>query len=192
VVAVMLGGFAVGSRFGVAPAWVAAAAAVALAGYSWRRARITPARVLAAAHLPFAVFVLALGVVVAALDDSFLGALVSRLLPSEVSLSGLLGVAALAMVLANLVNNLPATLLLVPLAAPLGTTAVLAALVGLNVGSGLAYPGSLANLLWRRTLHRAGQPPSPRTFHALAACATAPAVVTAVVAVWGWGALLGG
>ncbi len=37
--------------------------------------------------------------------------------------------------LANVVTNLPATLPLVPLVAPLATTAVLAALVGLNVGS---------------------------------------------------------
>lgn len=192
VVAAMLVGFAVGSRFDVAPAWVAAGAAVVLAGYSWRRARVTPARVLAAAHLPFALFVLALGVVVAALDDSFLGSLVTRLLPSEVSLLGLLGVAALALVLANLVNNLSATLLLVPLAAPLGTSAVLAALVGLNVGSGLTYPGSLANLLWRRTLHRSGQSPSGSTFHALAACATVPALVAAVAVVWGWTGVLGG
>ncbi|MGN6128708.1 MAG: SLC13 family permease [Nocardioidaceae bacterium] len=192
VVAAMLGGFAVGSRFDVAPAWVAAAAAVVLAGYSLHRGRVTPARVLGAAHLPFALFVLALGVVVAALDDSFLGALVAHLVPSGTSLPGLLGVAVLAMVLANLVNNLPATLLLVPLAAPLGTAAVLAALVGLNVGSGLAYPGSLANLLWRRTLTRAGRTPSARTFHALSALATAPALVAAVAVLWGWTGVLGG
>ena len=192
VVAAMLAGFAVASRFGVAPAGVAAAAAVVLAGYSLHRGRVTPARALSAAHLPFALFVLALGVVVAALDDSFLGALVAGLLPSSTSLPALLGVAVLAMVLANLVNNLPATLLLVPLAAPLGTSAVLAALVWLNVGSGLAYPGSLANLLWRRTLAGVGRMPSGRTFHALSALATVPALVTAVAVLWGWTRVLGG
>ena len=41
-----------------------------------------------------------------------------------------------------------------PLLAPLGTPAVLAALLGLNIGSGLTWTGSLANLLWRRTLVR--------------------------------------
>ena len=66
----------------------------------------------------------------------------------------------LATVLANLLTNLSATLLLVPMLAPLGTTAVLAALLGLNIGSGLTYTGSLANLLWRRTLVRHGVRPS--------------------------------
>ena len=59
---------------------------------------------------------------------------------------------------ASLLTNLSATILLVPLVAPLGTTAVLAALLGLNIGSGLTWTGSLANLLWRRTLVR-GRPP---------------------------------
>ncbi len=98
----------------------------------------------------------------------------------------LLGVALLATLLANLVNNLPATLLLVPLAAPLGETAVLAALVGLGVGSSLTYAGSLANLLWRRTLRRHGLEASTRTFHTLSALVTLPAVVTGVVVLWAW------
>ena len=62
--------------------------------------------------------------------------------------------------LADLVTNLSATLLLVPLLVPLGGTAILAALIGLNVGSGLTWTGSLANLLWRRGLDRLELPPS--------------------------------
>ena len=65
--------------------------------------------------------------------------LVADLLPSSHSLPDLLLLALVATVLSNLVNNLPATLLLVPLAAPLGTVAVLATLVGLNVGSSLTW-----------------------------------------------------
>ncbi len=65
--------------------------------------------------------------------------------------------AVLATVLAALLTNLSATILLVPMVAPLGTTAVLAALLGLNIGSGLTWTGSLANLLWRRTLVRSGR-----------------------------------
>jgi arsenical pump membrane protein len=190
VVALMLVGFAVGSPAGIAPAWVAALAAVVLAGYSLHRGRVRPATVVRAAHLPFAVFVLGLGVVVAGLSDSFLGAAVSALLPAAGSLPALLGIALTATLLANLVNNLPATLLVVPLVAPLGTTAVLAALMGLNVGSGLTYPGSLANLLWRRTLTRRGHPPRARDFHALSAVVTLPAVVVGVVAVWAWSGVL--
>ena len=186
VVGLMLCGFAALSPFGVAPAWVAAAAALALGGWSIRRRRVSLLELGRATHVTFAVFVLCLGVVVAAVTDSFLGDLVAHALPSGHGLAALLGVALLATLLANLVNNLPATLLLVPLAAPLGQTAVLAALVGLGVGSSLTYAGSLANLLWRRTLRRHGLEASTRTFHALSALVTLPAVVTGVVVLWAW------
>jgi arsenical pump membrane protein len=186
VVALMLVGFAVASPLGVAPAWVAGTAAVVLAGHALRHRRVTTRRVLNAAHLPFGVFVLCLGVVVAALSETFLGDVVGDLVPSGSGLLALLTIALLATALANLVNNLPATLLLVPLVAPLGVTAVLAALVGLNVGSGLTYAGSLANLLWRRTLKRHGSPPSSRDFHLLSALVTLPAVALGVTTLAAW------
>src|SRR5436190_9271178 len=182
----MLVGFAALYPLGVAPAWVAAAAAIVLAGWSTRRRRVTVAALARSTHAGFAVFVLCLGVVVAAVSDSFLGDLVARSLPDGHGLGALLLVALLATLLANLVNNLPATLLLVPLVAPLGQTAVLAALIGLGVGSSLTYAGSLANLLWRRTLRRHGLEASTRTCHALSALVTLPAVVTAVVVLWPW------
>ena len=49
-------------------------------------------------------------------------------------------------------NNLPAVLVLLPLAAPSGAGAVLAVLIGVNIGPNLTYTGSLATLLWRRDL----------------------------------------
>ena len=186
VVGLMLTGFAALSPFGVAPAWVAVVAAAALGGYSSARRRMRAGAMLGAAHLPFAVFVLGLGVVVAGLAHSFLGDLVSSVLPHGTGLGALLLVALVATVLANLVNNLPATLLLVPLVAPLGTTAVLAALVGLGAGSGLSYTGSLANLLWRRSMLRGGNRPSALEFHRLAVLVTPPAVALGVVVLWAW------
>jgi arsenical pump membrane protein len=96
-------------------------------------------------------------------------------------------VAALsATFLANVVNNLPATLLLLPLLAPVGVGAILAALVGVNVGSGLTWTGALANLLWQRTLTRGGAPPTSREFHAVSLVLTPPAVVLAVLTLWAW------
>lgn len=190
VVALMLVGFAALSPLGVEPAWVAGGAAVALAGHATRRRTMGVGDVLHSAHTSFVVFVLCLGVVVAGLSATFLGDLVAAAVPDGSGLWSLLTIALLATLLANLVNNLPATLLLVPLVAPLGVTAVLAALVGLGVGSGLTYAGSLANLLWRRALVRQGTPPSARDFHLLSALVTLPAVVVGTVVLWAWAPLV--
>lgn len=165
VVALMLVGFAVLSRWDVAPAWVSSAAAVVLVGWAGVRRLVRPRDVARAAHPSFALLVLALGVAVAAVSTGFLGDLVEGLVPSGTSFLALLAVAVLATVLATLLTNLSATILLVPMVAPLGTTAVLAALLGLNIGSGLTWTGSLANLLWRRTLVQSGREASSAAFH---------------------------
>ncbi len=193
VLGVMLLGFAGLSPLGVEPFWVAGAAGVVLAVRGLTRGTLSTRRLVDSAHLPFAVFVLGLAVVVAGVATSFLGGLLDDLVGASVprpptgdlsGLVGLLAVAAVATVLANVVNNLPATLLLLPLVAPLGTPALLAALVGVNVGAALTYPGSLANLLWRRVLVRAGAPPPTRTFHLHGAVVTPVAVVVAVATLW--------
>jgi arsenical pump membrane protein len=165
VVASMLVAFAVLSRWDVAPAWASSAAALVLVGWAGVRRLVGPRDVARAAHPSFALLVLALGVAVAAVATGFLGDLVEGLVPSGTSFPALLAVAVLATVLAALLTNLSATILLIPMVAPLGTTAVLAALLGLNIGSGLTWTGSLANLLWRRTLVRSGQRVSSAAFH---------------------------
>ncbi|MEO5709624.1 MAG: SLC13 family permease [Nocardioidaceae bacterium] len=63
--------------------------------------------------------------------------------------------------------------------------------VGVGVGSSLTYTGSLANLLWRRTVLRHGGDASARTFHVLSAIVTLPAVVVAVVVLWAWAPIVG-
>jgi arsenical pump membrane protein len=103
-------------------------------------------------------------------------------LPDGTGFASLLLIAVLATVLANLLTNLSATLLLVPLLAPLGDAAVLAALLGLNIGSGLSYTGSLANLLWRRGMVRLGHPPSMRGFHRVSLLVTPVSLLSAVAA----------
>jgi arsenical pump membrane protein len=165
VVALMLVGFAVLSRWDLAPAWSSAGAALVLVTWAGRRRLVGPRDVARAAHPSFALLVLALGVAVTAVEAGFLGDLVEGLVPSGTSLAALLAVAVLATVLAALLTNLSATILLVPMVAPLGTTAVLAALLGLNIGSGLTWTGSLANLLWRRTLVRSGERVTSAAFH---------------------------
>jgi arsenical pump membrane protein len=165
VVGLMLAGFAVLSRWDVAPAWVSSAAALVLVAWAAARRLVRPRDVARAAHPSFALLVLALGVTVAAVSTGFLGDLVARLVPDDTSFLALLAVSVLATALAALLTNLSATILLVPLVAPLGATAVLAALLGLNIGSGLTWTGSLANLLWRRTLSRSGRRVSSAAFH---------------------------
>lgn len=180
VVAAMLAGFAVGSPLGVEPCWVSTIAAVVLVGWAHHRGLVTVREAGHAAHPAFAVFVLCLGVVVEALSVGFLGDLVADLLPGGTTYLDLLAIAVLATVLANLLTNLSATLLLVPLLAPLGDVAVLAALLGLNIGSGLTYTGSLANLLWRRTLLRIGERPSLAELHRVSLVATPLSLLAAV------------
>jgi arsenical pump membrane protein len=184
VVLMMLAGFAVVSPFGVDPWYVAALAAVVLSAHAVRRRSAAPREIIASAQLPFALFVLALAVVVRAVSDAFVGRAVRDVMPHGTGLGALLLIALVCTVTANLVNNLPATLLVLPVVSPLGTTAVLAALVGLGVGSGLTYPGSLANLLWRRTLTGLGHRPSAVTFHVHAALVTPVALVVGTAVLW--------
>ncbi|MGA8248094.1 MAG: SLC13 family permease [Nocardioides sp.] len=184
VVLLMLVGFAAVSPFGGQPWWVSLAAAVVLGAWAFRRGLVGLRDVVHAANPAFALWVLALGVVVAALAIGFLGDAVQRTVPDSLSLGGLLVIALVATLLANLVTNLSATLLLVPLVAPLGTTGVLAALLGLNIGSGLTWTGSLANLLWRRTLTAYDATPGHAAFHRVSVLLTPPALLAAVLALW--------
>ncbi|ANW22659.1 arsenic transporter (plasmid) [Streptomyces clavuligerus] len=179
-----LAGFLVASFAGVEPVWVAAAGAAVLAVRSLARRRTTPAGIVRAAALPFLAFVLALGVVVRAVVDNGLAAALGRLVPEGTSLVALLGLAALAAVLANALNNLPAVLVLLPLAAPIGPGAVLAVLLGVNIGPNLTYTGSLATLLWRRVVHAHDSDVDLREFTRLGLLTTPAALVGSVVALW--------
>jgi arsenical pump membrane protein len=184
VVVLMLVGFAVVSPFGGEPWWVSLAAAAVLAAYAVRRGLARPVHLVHAAHPGFAIWVLALGVVVAGLARGFLGDAVRDLTPASAGLGALLVIALLATGLASLLTNLSATLLLVPVVAPLGIPAVLAALLGLNIGSGLTWTGSLANLLWRRTLTRRGVRPDNARFHRVSLTLTPVSLLAAVVVLW--------
>ncbi|HEX2892618.1 MAG TPA: SLC13 family permease [Marmoricola sp.] len=189
-VAVMLAGFGVGSVIGLDPAWIAGGAAVVLATRARRRGEASFGRLAHSTHASFAVFVLALGLVVATLGRGPLGDLLAAVVPDGSGLVALLTTALVGAVLANLVNNLPATLLLVPLVAPLGPVPALAALIGINLGSSMTWSGSLANLLWRRSvLHHGGRVHS-RDFHGVALLATPVALVAGVAVLDLWAQLV--
>jgi arsenical pump membrane protein len=192
VVALTLAGFVIASAAGVSPAWAALAGAAVLAGRALVRRRTTPLGLLQAADLPFGVFVLGLGIVVAAVVGNGFGSALRPLLPAGTSLPALLAIAALAAALANVCNNLPAVLVLLPLAAPSGAGAVLAVLLGVNIGPNLTYTGSLATLLWRRTLRRHGSEPDLGEFTRLGLATVPAGLVLAVLALWAGLRALGG
>jgi arsenical pump membrane protein len=106
--------------------------------------------------------------------------------------AALLAAALLAAVLANLINNLPAVLVLLPLATPAGPGAVLAVLLGVNIGPNLTFTGSLATLLWRRVLHESGSGPSLREFTKLGLLTVPAGLVLAVLALWAALHVIGG
>jgi arsenical pump membrane protein len=184
VVACTLAGFVLTSAVGVNPAWAALAGAVVLAARALAQRRTTPGGLARAAGVPFLVFVLALGIVVRAVVDNGLAGALGHLVPTATSLPDLLAVAALAAVLANVINNLPAVLVLLPLTAPVGPGAVLAVLLGVNIGPNLTYAGSLATLLWRRIVHDHDTDVDLVEFTRLGLLTVPAALTLAVLALW--------
>ena len=136
------------------------------------------------ASVSFLVFVLALGVVVHAVMLNGMDTAMSKVLPAGAGLASLLAIAAVAAVLANVVNNLPATLVLLPLVVPSGPAAILAVLLGVNIGPNLTYVGSLSNLLWRRVLRRHDVEAGVGEYTRLGVCTVPAALVVAVVGLW--------
>ena len=184
VVACTLAGFAVTSVAGVNPAWAALAGAAVLAARALAQRRTTPAAIVRAANIPFLFFVLGLGIVVRAVVDNGLAGALGPLLPGGVTLPALLGIAALSAVLANVINNLPAVLVLLPLALPAGPGAVLAVLLGVNIGPNLTYAGSLATLLWRRIAREHDTSVDLGEFTRLGLLTVPAALLLAVLALW--------
>ncbi|MBZ6293409.1 arsenic transporter [Streptomyces olivaceus] len=186
VVALTLAGFALASPAGLDPAWAALGGVVVLGARALSRRHVTVRELAGAASPLFCLFVLALGVVVEAVVAGGPAADgLARLLPDGDSLPALLGVAAVAALLANAVNNLPAVLALLPLAAPGGPAQVLAVLIGVNLGPNLTYVGSLATLLWRRILHRHGMEVDLGRFTLLGLLTVPTTLAASTVALWG-------
>lgn len=181
VVGLTLVGFAVSSIVGVAPVWFATAGAVALT-VAHRPPSLR--EVIGAAEPTFLVFVLGLGVVVEAAGAHGLSSVVRSLLPTGSDLPALLAVAGVSAVLANLVNNLPATLIIVAVVSASAPGGVLAMLIGVNVGPNLTYVGSLATLLWRRIIHAHDEEIDAAQFLKLGALTVPVTLVAATVCLW--------
>jgi arsenical pump membrane protein len=122
--------------------------------------------------------------VVRAVVDNGLADGLDQLVPNGTGLPELLALAALAALLANVINNLPAVLVLLPLAVPVGHGAVLAVLLGVNIGPNLTYAGSLATLLWRRILRDHDTDAHLGEFTRLGLLTVPAALGVSVVALW--------
>lgn len=161
---------------GLEPAWPAGIAAlVLLAALAWRR----PGR-LRAVQVPWtmvaATSVVLTVVIVAAqhgLQD-LMNDLVGDAQPWRT--------AAVGVVAANLINNLPAYLSLEPAAAA-GPDSLMGLLVGVNAGPIITLWGSLATLLWLDRCRRAGVPVRIGTFMARSAVVAVAAVGAGVLAI---------
>ncbi|MFZ0179744.1 MAG: SLC13 family permease [Candidatus Dormiibacterota bacterium] len=184
VVALTLIGFFVTSAFNVSPAFAALGGALVLAVPAVGRGLTTVRNIVLSIDVPFLAFVLALGLVVKAISLHGLGSVVTHLVPGGAGLGSLLVIAVVAAVLANIINNLPAALLLLPAVAGAGSGPVLAVLIGVNTGPNLTYVRSLATLLWRRVLVRHGEELPIAEFLRLGIITVPPVLITATVALW--------
>jgi len=177
-------GFVVASAIGVALVWPVAAGAGVLAVRQLIGRRNTVGDVMEAANLSFALFVVGLAVIVRGIQENGVGDLLSAALPDGVGLVALLAAAGIGAVLANLVGNIAATLVLVPAAALAGTPAILALLIGVNIGANLSYLGSHSMLVWRRILPPYAAAPSPLEFTKIGVLTAPPTLIAATVALW--------
>ena len=190
VVVATLAGFTLTSFAGINPAWAAFGGALLLAVRSLRRRDISVGGIVRAAAVPFLLFVLCLGLVVQALVGNGLGTVIARVLPHGSSLPALLAIAAIAAATANMVNNLPAVLLLLAAVTSGGTPPgqvagpVLAILIGVNIGPNLTYAGSLATLLWRRLLAERDHDVDLAEFTRLGLATVPLGLVAATAALW--------
>jgi arsenical pump membrane protein len=184
VVIATLAGFAATSLAGINPAWAALAGVIVLGSRALAQRRSTPAELVRAAAPLFCLFVLALGVVVKAVTVNGLGSAVHDVMPQATGLPALLAYAVAGAVLANVVNNLPAVLILLPVAGAIGPAAVLAVLLGVNLGPNLTYVGSLATLLWRRVLGTHEIPVELGRFTRLGLLAVPTTLIGATVVLW--------
>ena len=179
----MLPAFFVAGIVGFGVEWIALGAAAILAITFVVRGTIT---LELAKTVPWQVlfFVIGLFLTVAAALDAGLGQQVATLLAAlnGTALPDLLSSMGISAGLANLVNNLPAFLVIGPHVVGSQMAAVL---VGVNAGPMLTPIGSLATVLWLHLIRRHGaDAPSTKTIIKFGMIATPPIVLTGTLGVW--------
>jgi arsenical pump membrane protein len=187
LIGVILAGLVVAPALSVPPWLVATVGAAVMAVRAMATGRRALGRILLEANPLFVLFVAGLAVVVDGATGHGLQQGISRILPIGDDWPALIALAGIAAVRANLVNNLPATLVLLGAIAAAGDSsaaAVLAILIGVNIGPNLTYTGSLATLLWRRILLRGRHSADLSTFTRLGLLTVPPSLLAAATALW--------
>ncbi|OJU93611.1 MAG: hypothetical protein BGO23_13280 [Solirubrobacterales bacterium 67-14] len=179
-----LAGLMASGPLGIEPLAIVWGSALVFAVSELARGRAGTFELLRATRPLFLIGLLALGGLAWLLGNLGLTGLLADLVPSGHGLASLLAVAAGAALLSNLVNNIPATLLLLPAVAPAGEGALLAMLIGVGVGPNLAYPGSIANLLWRREMIRGGAAISWPEFTRIGLVTVPAGILAATTLLW--------
>lgn len=129
-------------------------------------------------------FVLSMFVIVSALDDSGATALLGKLLGEENVVFSYGLSSALA---ANMINNIPMSVLYVPVLGTLpetvATSAAFGAIVGSNIGAFITPVGALAGIMWMSLLKRYGVSFSFGKFVRYGAVTAIPAILAALAVI---------
>jgi arsenical pump membrane protein len=173
-------GLVPGILLGGDPTVVVTVAALALVAVFAVRRR----DVLAVRLVPWrlALFVLGLAVVVETLLRHGADRVVAAVTGDGTALPDLVQVAGVGAASSNLLNNLPAYLVVEPDAAGSGVDRLLALLIGTNIGPLVLLWGSLATLLWRERCRARGVHVSARHFAAVGLMGMPVVLVAATVA----------
>lgn len=181
VLALTVAGFVGTSSVHVSPAWAAIAGCVLMLLPRLPR-NVDPIGLIRAASPFFCLTVLGLAVAVDEVSRRWLHGALTHVVPAGSGFTALVAMAVVAAIASNLVNNIPATLVLLPLVE--GRPAlILAMLVGVNIGPNLTLVGSLANLLWRRQLPDTARP-SIKDFHVFGLLSVPAVLIATTSALW--------
>lgn len=167
-------------------AWAPLAGSGLLAAVGLGGRRVGPRPLLGGISWPLFVFVLGMALVVRGFERAWLDRLDVRL-PSDIGPAMLVAVGGTALG-SNVVNNVPMTLLSLPLVAradpAVRDALAYGALVGANIGPTLTTYGSLATMLWLALVRKRGLDVSTAEYVKVALLTTPLVLVAATLALW--------
>jgi arsenical pump membrane protein len=167
-------------------AWAALGGAAILFAIGTAGHRIAPRSLGREVAWPVLVFVVGMLLVVRGLERGWLDGASFRV-PANPTAALLSGVVATT-IGSNVVNNVPMTLLAIPViertAGPARDALAYGVLVGANIGPTLTTYGSLATMLWLAIVRRRGLDVSTRDYLRVGLLGTPPVLVAATAALW--------